>query len=118
MNTTKSSQLFAEAQQHMPGGVNSPVRAFKSVGREPLYIARAAGSTLVDVDGNAFVDYIGSWGPMFLGHAHPDVTETISEALKDGTSFGASSEREIELAKLVKRFVPSVEIIRMVNSGT
>ena len=118
MNTTKSSELFAEAQKHIPGGVNSPVRAFKSVGRDPLYIASAKGAKLVDVDGNEFIDYIGSWGPMILGHAHPSVIEAIRETALSGTSFGASNEREIELAKLIKKFVPSVEIVRMVNSGT
>ncbi len=118
MNTTKSTQLFAEAQKHMPGGVNSPVRAFKSVGRDPLYITRAKGSRIYDVDGNEFIDYIGSWGPMIVGHAHERVIEAIKSAADDGTSFGASSEKEIELAILVKKFVPSVEIIRMVNSGT
>ncbi|CAN5529766.1 glutamate-1-semialdehyde 2,1-aminomutase [soil metagenome] len=118
MNTTKSSQLFAEAQKHMPGGVNSPVRAFKSVGRDPLYIARAKGSKIYDVDGNEFIDYIGSWGPMILGHANERVINAIKEAAGDSTSFGASSEKEITLAKLVKKFVPSIEIVRMVNSGT
>src|SRR5256714_900227 len=118
MDTTKSSQLFAEAQKHMPGGVNSPVRAFKSVGRDPLYIARASECRMTDVDGNEFIDYVGSWGPMILGHAHPAVVSAITEAAKEGTSFGASSEGELELTKLVKSFVPSVEIIRMVNSGT
>lgn len=118
MNTTKSSQLFAEAQKHMPGGVNSPVRAFKSVGRDPLYIERAKGSKIYDVDGNEFIDYIGSWGPMILGHANERVIDAIREAAGHSTSFGASSEKEIELAKLVKKFVPSIEIVRMVNSGT
>ena len=118
MNTTKSSQLFAEAQKHMPGGVNSPVRAFKSVDRDPLYIARAKGSRIYDVDGNEFIDYIGSWGPMILGHADERVINAIKEAAGDSTSFGASSEKEIEMAKLIKKFVPSIEIVRMVNSGT
>ena len=118
MNTTKSSELFAEAQKHIPGGVNSPVRAFKSVGRDPLYIQSAKGAKLIDVDGNEFIDYIGSWGPMILGHAFPSVIEAIRETALSGTSFGASNEREIELAKLIKKFVPSVEIVRMVNSGT
>ncbi len=118
MNTTKSSQLFAEAQKHLPGGVNSPVRAFKSVGRDPLYIAKAKGSRITDVDGNEFVDYIGSWGPMILGHARENVIKAIQKAAEDGTSFGASNEKEIELAVLIKKFVPSVEIVRMVNSGT
>ncbi|HQU81735.1 MAG TPA: glutamate-1-semialdehyde 2,1-aminomutase [Pyrinomonadaceae bacterium] len=118
MNTTKSSKLFEEAQKHMPGGVNSPVRAFKSVGRDPLYIARAKGAKMWDVDGNEFIDYIGSWGPMILGHAEPRVIKAIQEASEHSTSFGASSEKEIELAKLIKKFVPSIEIVRMVNSGT
>jgi glutamate-1-semialdehyde 2,1-aminomutase len=118
MNTSTSSKLFAEAQKHMPGGVNSPVRAFKSVGREPLYIKKAKGAKMFDVDGNEFIDYIGSWGPMILGHAYETVVNAIKEAAADGTSFGANSEKEIELAKLIKKFVPSVEIVRMVNSGT
>lgn len=102
----------------MPGGVNSPVRAFKSVGRDPLYIERAAGSKIYDVDGNEFVDYIGSWGPMIVGHAHERVINAIKDAAGNSTSFGASSEKEITLAKLVKKIVPSIEIVRMVNSGT
>ena len=118
MDTTNSTQLFDEAQKHMPGGVNSPVRAFKSVGRDPLYISKAKGSKIYDVDGNEFIDYIGSWGPMIVGHAHERVIDAIKETAEHGTSFGASSEKEIELAKLVKAFVPSVEIVRMVNSGT
>lgn len=118
MNTTKSSELFAEAQKHIPGGVNSPVRAFKSVGRDPIYIASAKDSKLTDADGNEFIDYIGSWGPMILGHAAENVIEAIRETALSGTSFGASNEREIEMAVLIKKFVPSVEIVRMVNSGT
>jgi len=118
MNTQKSSELFAEAQKHMPGGVNSPVRAFKSVGRDPLYIKSAKGSKMTDVDGNEFIDYIGSWGPMILGHAEPRVIRAIQEAAEHSTSFGASNEKEIALAKLIKKFVPSIEIVRMVNSGT
>ena len=118
MNTEKSSQLFAEAQKHIPGGVNSPVRAFKSVGRDPLYIKSAKGAKLTDVDNNEFIDYIGSWGPMILGHAHERVIEAVRETALSGTSFGASNEKEIELAVLIKKFVPSIEIVRMVNSGT
>lgn len=118
MNTTKSSKLFAEAQKHIPGGVNSPVRAFKSVGRDPLYISKAKGANITDVDGNEFIDYIGSWGPMIVGHAHERVIKAIQETAVEGTSFGASNEKEIELALLIKKFVPSVEIVRMVNSGT
>ena len=118
MNTTKSSKYFEEAKKHIPGGVNSPVRAFKSVGRDPLYIAKAKGSKIWDVDGNEFVDYIGSWGPMILGHAQADVIKAIQKSAMRGTSFGASNVKEIQLAKLIKKFVPSVEIVRMVNSGT
>ncbi len=118
MDTTKSSKLFAEAQKHLPGGVNSPVRAFKSVGRDPLYIKKAKGSRITDVDGNEFVDYIGSWGPMILGHAQVDVVKAIQRAAIDGTSYGASNIKEIKLAMLIKKFVPSVEMVRMVNSGT
>jgi glutamate-1-semialdehyde 2,1-aminomutase len=118
MNTTRSSELFREAQLHMPGGVNSPVRAFKSVGRDPLFISRAKGSKIYDADGNGYIDYIGSWGPMILGHANQRVINAIKDAAENSTSFGASSEKEIELAKLVKKFVPSIELVRMVNSGT
>jgi len=118
MNFSKSNQLFIEAQKHMPGGVNSPVRAFKSVGRDPLYIAKAKGSKIYDVDGNEFIDYIGSWGPMIHGHANERIIDAIKGAAEDSTSFGASSEKEIVLAKLVKKFVPAIEMIRMVNSGT
>ena len=118
MNTSTSEKLFAEAQKHLPGGVNSPVRAFKSVGRNPLYIKRAKGARMTDVDGNEFVDYVGSWGPMIVGHAHERVVAVIKEAAENGTSFGANSEPEIRLAEMIKKFVPSVEIVRMVNSGT
>src|SRR5215203_1118425 len=118
MNTSKSSELFAEAQKHMPGGVNSPVRAFKSVGRDPLYIERAKDAKMWDADGNEFIDYVGSWGPMIVGHAHERVIRAIQETAENGTSFGASNEKEIDLAVLIKKFVPSVEIVRMVNSGT
>ncbi len=118
MNTTKSEKLFEEAQKHLPGGVNSPVRAFKSVGRNPLYIEKAFGAKMTDIDGNEFIDYIGSWGPMILGHAHPQVIKAIQDTAANGTSFGANSVQEVELAKLIKKFVPSIEIVRMVNSGT
>ena len=118
MNTSTSAKLFEEAKKHIPGGVNSPVRAFKSVGRDPLYIQKAKGAKMWDADGNEFIDYIGSWGPMIVGHAHPRVIRAIQETAANGTSFGASNEREIDLAKLIKKFVPSVEIVRMVNSGT
>jgi len=118
MNTSKSEKLFTEAQKHLPGGVNSPVRAFKSVGRNPLYIKKAKGAKMTDVDGNVFIDYIGSWGPMILGHARREVIGAIKKTAKDGTSFGANNEQEIRLAQMIKKFAPSIEIVRMVNSGT
>ena len=118
MDTRKSTELFIEAQRHMPGGVNSPVRAFKSVERDPLYIRSAMGAKIFDVDGNEFVDYVGSWGPLIHGHAHPRVTRAIQSTAENGTSFGANCEKEVEFAKLVKKFVPSIEMVRMVNSGT
>lgn len=114
----QSVKLFAEAQQYIPGGVNSPVRAFKSVGGNPVYIAKGEGSRITDVDGNTYIDYIGSWGPLILGHAHPRVLAAIQEAAVLGTSFGAPTERETEMAKQVCEIVPSVEVVRMVNSGT
>ncbi|HTR82399.1 MAG TPA: glutamate-1-semialdehyde 2,1-aminomutase [Bacteroidota bacterium] len=118
MKTSKSDKLFAKAQRVIPGGVNSPVRAFKSVGRNPLFIAKAKGSKLWDVDGNAFIDYVGSWGPMILGHAHPQILREIAKAAKYGTSFGAATEREVEMAELISKILPSIEMVRMVNSGT
>jgi glutamate-1-semialdehyde 2,1-aminomutase len=115
---TKSEALFERASRLMPGGVNSPVRAFKSVGGSPLFIASAHGCTLVDVDGREFVDYIGSWGPMIVGHAHPHVIQAIEAAARRGTSFGTPSPGEVDLAEMIVQRVPSVEKIRMVNSGT
>jgi glutamate-1-semialdehyde 2,1-aminomutase len=116
--TKKSSKLFAEARKFLPGGVNSPVRAFKSVGRDPLFIRKAKGQFVYDVDGNRYIDYVGSWGPAILGHAHPSVITAIRGALAEGTSFGAPTEREIKMAKLICQMLPSVEMVRMVNSGT
>ncbi|MBI4427921.1 MAG: aminotransferase class III-fold pyridoxal phosphate-dependent enzyme, partial [Ignavibacteriales bacterium] len=118
MKTPKSEKLFQKAQQLIPGGVNSPVRAFKSVGRSPIFISKAKGSKVWDIDGNEYIDYVGSWGPMILGHAHPQVVEAIRKTAKDGTSFGAATEREIEMAELIHELMPSVEMVRMVNSGT
>jgi glutamate-1-semialdehyde 2,1-aminomutase len=118
MKTTKSEQLYKEALEIIPGGVNSPVRACKSVGAIPLFIQRAEGSKIIDADGNDYIDYVGSWGPMILGHRDPDVEKAVAEALTRGTSFGAPVESEIELARLVIDTVPSVESVRMVNSGT
>jgi len=118
MKTDQSHTLFVKAQQLIPGGVNSPVRACKSVGCEPLFVKRAAGSRIHDVDGNEFLDFVCSWGPMILGHNHPSVVEAIEKTLRDGTSFGANSPLEIELAELVIAALPSVEKVRFVSSGT
>ena len=113
-----SSQLYAKAQKVMPGGVNSPVRAFNAVGGEPLFIKSAKGCTITDVDGNEFIDYVSSWGPLIFGHAHPRIVEAISRQAELGTSYGASTELEIELAEKVVNAVPSIDVVRMVNSGT
>jgi len=118
MKSDRSRALFTRSQQLIPGGVNSPVRACRSVGADPRFIHHAQGCYLYDEDGNAFIDYVGSWGPMILGHRHPVVLQAIENALRAGTSFGAPTELEIELAKLVVDAVPSVDMIRMVNSGT
>jgi glutamate-1-semialdehyde 2,1-aminomutase len=118
MTTEKSKSLFHRAQKVLPGGVNSPVRAFKSVGLNPVFIQRANGSKLWDVDGNMYIDYVGSWGPMLLGHAHPEVIEKVKEAVEGGLSFGAPTEMEVEIAELICRMVPSIDVVRMVNSGT
>lgn len=118
MDTRKSDSLFTQARIRIPGGVNSPVRAFTSVGRNPLFIARARGSHLWDVDGNEFIDYVGSWGPMILGHAHPRVLEAVSRAAASGTSFGAPTELEVRMAELICRMISSIQVVRMVNSGT
>ncbi len=114
----RSSDLFNKAKSIIPGGVNSPVRAFKPVGGAPLFISKASGSKIVDADGAEYIDYVGSWGPMIVGHAHPRVLEAIDRAMVNGTSFGAPTEPEIEMAELVVEAVPSVEMVRMVNSGT
>lgn len=118
MNHMRSSSLFQQAKQSIPGGVNSPVRAFKSVGADPLFIKKAAGDKIYDEDGNSFVDYVGSWGPMIVGHCHPQVVEAIKHAIDNGTSFGAPTELEITLANMVIAAVPSIEMVRMVSSGT
>lgn len=118
LNLEKSVAAFAEAKQSMPGGVNSPVRSFRGVGGTPPFIASAAGSRIFDIDGNEYVDYVGSWGPMVLGHAHPKVTAALQEALQRGTSYGAPTLLETELAKKVRQAVPAMELVRMVNSGT
>ena len=118
MNQEISRKLFERAKQSIPGGVNSPVRAYRSVGGTPPFIARGQGARLWDADGNEFIDYICSWGPLLLGHRHPSVIEAIEKALEIGTSFGAPTEREIELAELIRSLLPSVEMVRLVNSGT
>ncbi len=114
----KSKKAFAEAQGFIPGGVNSPVRAFGAVGGTPIFIKSGAGCRLTDVDGNTYVDYVGSWGPLILGHADPRVVKKINEAVANGTSYGAPTELEIKLAQLIKEAMPSIEKVRMVNSGT
>lgn len=118
MKNKKSIKLFKKAISLMPGGVNSPVRAFKAVGGNPLFIKKAKGSKLYDVDGNEYIDYVLSWGPLILGHAHPKVVKALKKAIENGTSYGAPTELEIQLAELVKKAFPSIEKIRMVNSGT
>lgn len=114
----KSKLLFQTAIQHIPGGVNSPVRAFKSVGGDPVFMERAKGAYLYDVDGNSYIDYMNSWGPMILGHGHPEVLAAVEARLKDALSFGAPTSLEVDMAKLIKEMVPNVELIRLVNSGT
>lgn len=118
MEKDVSERLFAKARKIIPGGVNSPVRACRSVGMDPLFIQRAQGSKVFDANGNAFIDYVGSWGPMILGHRHPEVISAIQGVLARGTSFGAPTDLEVELAEMVIDAVPSVEMVRMVNSGT
>ena len=118
MKIVKSEACFARAQQRTPGGVNSPVRAFRGVGGTPLFIARGEGSRVFDVDGNSYIDYVGSWGPMILGHRPPFVMDALRAALEIGTSFGAPTEQEVEFAELIARIVPSMEMVRLVNSGT
>lgn len=116
--TERSDQLFERAAAVIPGGVNSPVRAFRSVGRHPVFITAGKGAIITDVDGNDYIDFVGSWGPLLLGHAHPDVVEAVSRAATKGLSFGAATEGEVELAELVTSTVPGVESLRLVNSGT
>ena len=115
---TKSQVLFSKARQLMPGGVNSPVRAFRAVGGDPVFIASGKGSTLTDIDGKKYIDYVLSWGPLILGHAHPEVVEAIVQAAEAGTSFGACTPREVELAERIIEAYPSMEKVRLVNSGT
>src|ERR1700755_18092 len=118
MNILTSRDLFTRAQLSIPGGVNSPVRAFKSVGGHPIFIKKAQGAYLYDADGNEYIDYINSWGPMILGHAYPPLVKAIQEKILDSTSFGAPTELEVEMAELIKEMAPNVDLIRMVSSGT
>lgn len=115
---TKSQELFAKAQRLMPGGVNSPVRAFRAVGGDPLFMAGGKGATMTDVDGKKYIDYVLSWGPLILGHAHPEVVEALAGAAETGTSFGTCTPREVELAERIVEAYPSIERVRLVNSGT
>ena len=115
---SRSARLFEHAQRLMPGGVNSPVRAFRAVGGIPPFVERGQGAWIHDVDGRRYVDYVCSWGPLILGHAHPRVIAALQEALRRGTSFGATTEVELELAELLRRHIPSLELVRMTNSGT
>ena len=110
--------LFTLAQRHIPGGVNSPVRAFNGVGGDPIFFREGKGAWLTDAEGKKYIDYIGSWGPMILGHAHPDVVDAVQKAAIKGLGFGAPTEIEIEMADLVCQLVPSMELVRMVSSGT
>jgi len=118
MKQQYSSNLFERAQSYLPGGVDSPVRAFGAVGGHPLFIERGQGARIYDVDGNEFIDYVGSWGPMILGHAHPVIVEALKQAIEQGTSFGAPTELEITLARMVCGALPSMQMVRFVNSGT
>ncbi|MHC9086736.1 glutamate-1-semialdehyde 2,1-aminomutase [Luteimonas sp. RIT-PG2_3] len=118
MNHDKSQALFSRARELLPGGVNSPVRAFKSVGGEPFFVQRADGAYLYDVDDNQYVDYVGSWGPMIVGHNHPDVRQAVKRVIGDGLSFGAPCPAEVTMAETITRLIPSCEMVRMVNSGT
>lgn len=118
MNNAKSSEAWRRSQKFIPGGVNSPVRNFSKVGGNPLFIQRGQGAKIYDIDGNEYIDYVASWGPLILGHAHPHILQAIRGAMENGTSFGAPTELETELAEMIVNAVPSIEIVRLVNSGT
>lgn len=118
LHINQSVELFRQAQSLLPGGVDSPVRAFRAVGGQPIFIQRGAGPYLIDVDGNRYIDYVLSWGPLILGHAHPKVVEAVRQTAENGTSFGAPSPLEIELAQWIQKFMPGLEMMRFVNSGT
>src|SRR5262245_37844153 len=115
---SRSAAAFARACQAIPGGVNSPARAFGGVGGEPIVVDRGEGAYLIDVDGNRYLDYVGSWGPLILGHCHPRVVEAVNRAMSRGASFGAPTEAETELAELIGQLMPSLEMVRLVSSGT
>src|SRR5437899_2081055 len=117
-SAARSAELFARAQHLLPGGVDSPVRAFQAVGGTPRFIARGKGSSVWDVDGNRYIDYLASWGPLIAGHAHPGVVAAIQEAAARGTSYGAPTEAELDLARIVKQAFPSIDLVRFVSSGT
>jgi glutamate-1-semialdehyde 2,1-aminomutase len=118
MSDAVSRELFARAKKVIPGGVNSPVRAFRAVGGEPIFVSRASGSRIFGADGTEYIDYVGSWGPCILGHAHPEVLDALGEAMARGTTFGAPTEGEVQLAELVREAMPALELVRMVSSGT
>jgi glutamate-1-semialdehyde 2,1-aminomutase len=116
--TSRNHQLFEQSQQYIPGGVNSPVRAFRSVGGEPVFFQRGQGAYFWDADGKSYIDYVGSWGPLILGHAHPDVVKAVQTTAQNGLTFGAPTEAELEIAKLICQLIPSIEQVRLVSSGT
>src|SRR3984957_18118257 len=118
MNRVKSEKLFAEALKHIPGGVNSPVRAFRAVGGNPFFVNKAKGAHVWDVDGRKLIDYVGTWGPAILGHAHPKIIAAVTAAAKHGTSFGIPNLLEVKMAKLICELFPSIQKVRMTNSGT
>ena len=116
--TDRSHAAFEQAQRYLPGGVNSPVRSFRGVGGDPVVMASASGSRITDADGNEYIDYCGSWGPLILGHANPAVVEAVQQAASKGLTYGAATEAEVELARLVCQHVPAIEMVRFVSSGT
>jgi glutamate-1-semialdehyde 2,1-aminomutase len=118
MNLKRSRELFKEAQRYLPGGVDSPVRAFRAVGGSPPFIVRGKDARIYDADDNEYIDYVGSWGPLILGHTHPRVVSELKKAAEQGTSFGAPTELEVTLAKMITSAIPSIEMVRFVNSGT
>src|SRR5688572_19844432 len=118
ISRSRSEALFAEALKYIPGGVNSPVRAFRAVGGQPFFVDRAQGAQIFDVDGNGYIDYVGTWGPAILGHAHPKIISAVRAAAEQGTSFGIPNPFEVTMARLVCSAVPSVQKVRMCNSGT